>query len=399
MAMYKGKKQKIRGKGHSYYNRYGKRNNTGKAVFFAAMAVLLVALGFILSTPFFKDKDGDTSSVTDDASSMTVSYEDIDETVSEEAVPISSTGNIYVAQYDEYKTDEALNATVSKALNGGFDTVMLNIKDQDGILHYSSGIELALDAEAVNTNDNLEGIIAKIRQAGLNVGVKINVFDEYCIPWHERNAALLANISTKTLWYDFITRDISSGSPWLNPASEIAVNYNLEIVSELCRFDADAIYLEGVHFPVWGKTEVYKLDNSISRQKIIEDFIGQARNITAENGKKLGVIVPLCGAVGDITPHYQNYGFNENVYLTNADEIIIDARADKVFLQDSKYDKLQVDDTAITDLTDAPYDVIYSKVESLYTKSQCTAKVKLWVNEEQSGLLLESEIINKMIKQ
>lgn len=54
MAMYKGKKQKIRGRGYSYHNRYGRKGDGAKITAVIIISLLLVALGFVLSIPFFK---------------------------------------------------------------------------------------------------------------------------------------------------------------------------------------------------------------------------------------------------------------------------------------------------------------------------------------------------------
>lgn len=407
MAMYKGKKQKIYGRGYRYSSRYGKKNNAPKIITTILLCIALVVCGYFIPT-LFRDEMGEKQDTTSQASevlnnsSLTVSYEDIDDTSSSESrtLQIKSEGDVYVAQYSEYADENAISITIDKAKNGGFDTLMLNIKSQDGILHYDSTNELAIEADAVDDTVDLAAVITQIKAAGLSAGVKINVFDEYCLAWHDRNTALLANVSTKTLWYDFVTRDITSGSPWLNPANEVAQKYNLDIITELTAFDIDSIYLEGVHFPVWGKISVYKLSEDINREEVITDFVSKAREITKNSGKSLGVIVPLCGAVGDYNERWESYGYPQDIYTLDADTIIVDARADRIFIQ-SWYNEMTVGELVIDDFANADaaqYAVIMDKITERYIASGSKADIAFWVYESVAALLPQDEIVNKMIK-
>lgn len=408
MAMYKGKKQKIRGRAYKYSAHYGKKNKAPKLILTLLLCAAFVACGYFLSTPLFEKMGGtenvssQSSEVLQNTSSLTVSYEDIG--ISEEESQVIpekvGCGNIYLVEYEQYADAATLASAIEKAKSGGYNTLMLNMKAQDGILHYNSEIALAKEADAVKDTVDLTEVINQIKAAGLSAGVKINVFDEYCIPWHDRNTALLANVSTKTLWYEFVTRDMSSGSPWLNPANETAQNYNLDIIKELTQFDIDSIFLEGVHFPVWGRIEVYQLDDGINREKVITEFVSKVKEITNEKGKTLGVIVPVCGGVGDYNERWQSYGYPNDIYSLDADAIIIDARSDKVFMQ-SWYREMTVGTTVIDDLakaTAAEYEVIVNKINELYLSSGSKAELALWVYETEAPRLPQNENVNKMIK-
>lgn len=406
MAMYKGKKQKIRGRAYKYSAHYGKKNKAPQFIFTLLLCAALVACGYFLSTPLF-EKMSDTdnvllqsSDVSQNSSSFTFSYEDI--VVSKESQVIipdkKQCGNVYLVEYELYSDKTGLATAIKKAQDGGYDTLMLNIKAQDGILHYNSEITLAIEADAVKNTVDLTGIINQIKASGLSVGIKINVFDEYCIPWHDRNTALLANITTKTLWYDFVTRDITSGSPWLNPLNETAQNYNLEIIKELTQFDIDFIFLDGVHFPVWGRIDAYQLDSNADREKAITEFVSKAKKITKEKGKALGVIVPVCGAVGDYNARWKSYGYPDDIYSLDADAIIVDARSDRAFMQ-SWYSKITIGTVVIKDLAKATageYEAIVNKVNELYLASGSKSEIAIWTYETEATKLPEN--VNKMIK-
>lgn len=100
-----------------------------------------------------------------------------------------------------------------------------------------------------------------------------------------------------TIWLDDSARN--GGNPWLNPYSETARTYLLQVVQAAVDFGADMILLDGVSFPESRYIDrAYfpgEAESIFSRNAILHDFIEQAKAVAGEI--PLTVTMPLSAAL------------------------------------------------------------------------------------------------------
>lgn len=168
--------------------------------------------------------------------------------------------------------ETALEKRLKDAKSDGFNSVMLDFKDEDGTVlfpskTYSSVIE--------NKNRITQSVIDYIKAEGFTVVARVYCFRDSVAP-QRTGAYVYEDKELKTPWFD--APSALSGRVWLNPADSRAQNYLLSIVGEVSAFGADCIYLQGAEFPVSKeRPPVFTEDDaSLSRNYILLNFIENA---------------------------------------------------------------------------------------------------------------------------
>ncbi len=165
----------------------------------------------------------------------------------------------------------------------GMNAIVLDTKDTDGFLTYRSKVPLAVETNATKSAE-IRDLARSIRFAharGIRVIMRISCFhDEWIQP---RKTAL----SVRGKW----------GGPypigWLDPSSEGAHQYVVDLATEAMDAGADEIQLDYVRYPVIGtrNADFHLKERNLTRVEVIRDFVRQVHAVTHARGVPLSLDV------------------------------------------------------------------------------------------------------------
>ena len=165
-----------------------------------------------------------------------------------------------------------LDQFVSSLKSAGQNAVVIDFKDASGYLSYPSSIAAVKDkAPSSKAQANAAASVKKIQQSGIKVVARIYCFKDTQMPRIDRTMAVHYN-KTQMIWLD--NEASKGGKPWLNPYSQTAQNYLLEVVKEVKNLGVDAILLDGVQFPdLNSNVATFDGEGSVSRNAVRVNFV------------------------------------------------------------------------------------------------------------------------------
>lgn len=177
------------------------------------------------------------------------------------------------------------------------NAVLVDFKDASGQLctaaDGSTAAEIGAAAAPVTTAADT---IARLKAGGYKIILRVYCFQDPVAAANLPGAAV-TEADGVTVWLDDSARN--GGNPWLNPYSETARTYLLQVINEAMAFGADMILLDGVSFPESRYIDrAYfpgEAESIFSRNAILHDFIEQAA--AAAGDVPLAVNMPLSAAL------------------------------------------------------------------------------------------------------
>ncbi len=134
------------------------------------------------------------------------------------------------------------------SLDDEVTAVVIDMKTQSGTVTYRSDQISVINAGAVNENAvNLDARIKTAKDCGLDVIARIYAFEDSTAPYNAIDMAIRYESEDGILWLDDSVDN--GGKPWLNPYSDTAQKYILDIVFDAVDCEVDAIILDGLRFP------------------------------------------------------------------------------------------------------------------------------------------------------
>lgn len=177
------------------------------------------------------------------------------------------------------------------------NAVLVDFKDASGQLctavDGSTAAEIGAAAAPVTTAADT---VARLKAGGYKIILRVYCFQDPVAAANLPGAAV-TEADGVTVWLDDSARN--GGNPWLNPYSETARTYLLQVINEAVAFGADMILLDGVSFPESRYIDrAYfpgEAESIFSRNAILHDFIEQAA--AAAGDVPLAVNMPLSAAL------------------------------------------------------------------------------------------------------
>jgi hypothetical protein len=332
--------QKFKRYGYIYAKRSGLRTVlTGVAV--VAVVLALALLGWILYEPvrdFFLNDDVDKPASSQPASSASAEAEPSSSSApqesessadsaaesadSEPAPVVSSDGQvraIYVTA--ENATDLTnLKALLGSASSAGIDTVMVEAKTASGIVCFDTENDTAVTAKAVSeTAYQASQVASAIRGQNMTPMARLYVFRDATASSAIRDIAVMYGNST-TRWFDNSVEQ--GGKTWLNPCSEGACQYAIDLATELVSAGFDTIVLDGVQFPsgVGLDSAGYGVSGSFSKQKVLSEFITKITDAVEKAGGHVMIAVPAENIQTD-EENKTLAGTNQYLYGTSPEQL------------------------------------------------------------------------------
>ncbi|MBS5660950.1 MAG: hypothetical protein KHW79_06675 [Clostridiales bacterium] len=278
-----------------------------KTVLFIILLGVLVFLAYSVAGPIKKLFTGElTTSDTSSVSSVTSDSpsSDIVSDTSSAVVPSETETLKAITMPTDTILDAAKqDAFLSEAKAKGYQAVLVELKDDSGMIYFRSSVSAINGDKAIAENAvSAETLAKKLQDAGMVPVAAVHTFKDKTAPDKTKDNTFMVKNSTYT-WFDRAASD--GGKPWLNPYKESARNYNLTIVEDLAKAGFKEIILKSVHFPEINSMNKAQLDTSVSISEILNQYVASAQAAAAKYHAKIAVSY---NAVGYWTEKKVTYG-------------------------------------------------------------------------------------------
>lgn len=287
----------------------------------AAAVGLLFAAGWMLYEPLMdeillKNKEINSKVEVEKTEKIDVAQQD-------EIAFLERDINAVIVPSDIFCDDELFSQYLSD-LDKDVTAVIVDLKTQDGKVTYKSEQKSVISAGAMAENAvDISKRIEEIREKDLIPAARIYAFEDHTAPYNSEDLAIKYMDSQGVLWLD--DSFDNGGKAWMNPYSETAQKYILDIVYDALDENFDAIIVDGVRFPQSaGLQYAYYGGNAetISKSDILIRFMERLYASTA-------------GYITDIIFAYDEYlSLTSDVYANNTDDFICDGKSPYIKVSD-----------------------------------------------------------------
>lgn len=279
---------------------------------------------------------------------------------SEQEEPSTEAQGVSMTAYlpiETVRDSASFTAALQAAKDAGYDSIMFDLKTDDGTVTYSISYNEATDARVTSqTPVDLNAVAQQILDAGLTPVASIYTFHDHLYPLANNDAATWY-AGSESLWVDDDPNN--GGHAWLNPFSEAAQGYIQKIVDDACDAGFQMIVLQDVQFP-----EGYSLDMidyfehaEDDKHAFLQQFVAQMTEYAAAKGVELTALFPASSMLGGDSEMY----FGDAAELAG-DTVAVDLRAE-VFGSG-----LQTDLVSIPDPAADPYSTVHTASAALRQK-------------------------------
>lgn len=151
----------------------------------------------------------------------------------------------YYLTEEDISSEDALTSALS-SLDSSYNTVVLPLKAQGGMLNYNSQINSARNAGVVASYVDLSSLVQIIKDKGLKPYASISVLYDNVYPKTFKKSAYQFEDGTGSWWDDYGEK---GGKPWLSPFADDTKNYLSAISAELTEDGIEGIICSDVIFP------------------------------------------------------------------------------------------------------------------------------------------------------
>ncbi|MCC8068199.1 MAG: hypothetical protein LIO71_00290 [Ruminococcus sp.] len=156
----------------------------------------------------------------------------------------SSLSAYYLSEEDI--ADENSLKSALESIDSSYNTVVLPLKAQGGMLNYNSQINSARNAGVVASSFDLSTMVQIVKDMGLKPYASISVLYDNVYPKTFKKSAYQFEDGTGSWWDDYGEK---GGKPWLSPFADDTKNYLSAISAELTEGGIEGIICTDVIFP------------------------------------------------------------------------------------------------------------------------------------------------------
>lgn len=381
------------------------RRSTGSVVLRVLVIVVaiaaLFALGWALYAPvsnWIAQRQNQTPQQTIGSSDEQQSQEEMVPGTSQteedlpqaEEQPVSSTSAMTAYLPPETVQDSAaFSSALTAAKDAGYDSILIDLKTDDGTVTYSIQYNETTDARVTTTTPiDLASTVQQIRDAGLMPVASIHTFRDHLYPSVDHDAATWY-LDSSSLWLD--NSPDNGGRVWMNPFSDAAQNYIQKIVDDACNAGFEEIILQDVQFP-----EGYSLDMidyfehaGDDKHAFLQQYIAQMTEYAAGKGVELTALFPATSMLGGESDMY----FGDTTDLVSG-TVAIDLR-DSVFGTGLQNDQISIPDPGAD-----PYNTVRTAAAALREKlpnTQISALLDADGVAERTEAAAQSDIVRYIV--
>ena len=176
----------------------------------------------------------------------------------------------------EVKSEELFAARLGEAsADKRINTLILEVKAEDGTLAFSSESPLATAAAVSGDDGALSRVIQSAKDKGYRVSLYMSCFKDNEAARKSQNES--ARTKNKIIWLD------NGNVRWLSAYSDKAREYLVSSIKKLSSLSPDGIILSNISFPAEGKTGLLAYDKSSgTKEEMLKSFIADAKNAAGD---------------------------------------------------------------------------------------------------------------------
>lgn len=199
---------------------------------------------------------------------------------------------------------QAFSQALQQAAEQGYDSILFDLKSQDGTVHYTIDYNEPVNARVTAEHPiDLQQTAQQILDAGLMPVASIYTFHDNIYPLVD-NSASTYYMDSDVLWVD--DAPDKGGKPWIDPFTQSGQDYIRHIIDDAIEAGFQKIILQEVQFP-----EGYSLDMidygthaSDDKHAFLAQYIEQMTAYAAQQGVELSAMFPSSRLLGANTAMY-----------------------------------------------------------------------------------------------
>ena len=210
----------------------------------------------------------------------------------------NAASNKFGIYINAYQASTRLDELLSYAKEHGFNSVVVDFKDDWGLLRYPSTLDIVAEVGSVQPLFSADELIKKLHDADIYIIARLVVFKDRALYRYDNNRYALWDGRLQEPWgvYRRYEQEPSEEEPnpqprieqveyWVDPYSEFVRNYNIQIARELEDIGVDEVQFDYIRFPSDGRSrdivtrflEDDNLDKNSQRVRILSTFLAEAR--------------------------------------------------------------------------------------------------------------------------
>ncbi len=212
----------------------------------------------------------------------------LDKIETERLALASNKRGIYISAFGAAKTNFERHLQFLR--EHGLNSVVVDFKDDFGIMTYNTDLELPRKIGAVDERFNAREIIEKAHSLGIYVIARILVFKDRAMYFYDNLRYAAWDKAKNWAWanlFEFEDEETKETKyyqkeHWVDPFSEFIWDYNLAVAKELQDLGVDEIQFDYIRFPTDGNLSriVYRhRREGMTRMDALESFLRKAREV------------------------------------------------------------------------------------------------------------------------
>ncbi len=162
---------------------------------------------------------------------------------------------LYVNSF--HASGEALDKLINVIKANGFNSMVVDMKDDEGKITYNTSLDLPRELQAVRVRFNIRELIKKAHTAGIYLIGRIVTFQDPMLYRYKNNSYALWDRKNNKPWGNLVKRiDEKTGKDifiqtefWVDPFSPFVQDYNISIALELQNLGVDEVQYDYIRFP------------------------------------------------------------------------------------------------------------------------------------------------------
>lgn len=266
-----------------------RKKRVRNTIIFIILIALLVFLGYSMAGPLKNLLKGQKTELPGSSSVPASSHITSSAIAKPEKKPslVSDIAEVSVAYMPrEVAADETrLSVYLENIKKFGYNTVVIELKDDTGNIYFAAKNEMANTVGAVSPAPlDVTSLVTKIKEAGLIPVAEIHAFKDKTAT---KNGDAKIKYKGKEGWSWF---DAANGKPWLNPYSDAAQGYITALSLELVDLGFENVMVSSIMFPqVFGfkSADFGPKEQTVSHADILAQYTATLKTALNEKGATL----------------------------------------------------------------------------------------------------------------
>lgn len=188
-------------------------------------------------------------------------------------------------------TPQQISDTVAGLADAGVTRVLIELKDDSGMLYYRSQNQQASAAGAISDQAvDLDAFIAACKEKDIQVAAVLSALKDPLMAGYDKSSAILYGDGSY-IWLDDTAAN--GGKPWLNPNAGSTRQYLQSLCTELCEKGVSEIVLKDAVYPNGLSQSMMNFgftSASQTKQSALQDLIQQLQTAVGEKGGILSLV-------------------------------------------------------------------------------------------------------------